>query len=125
VAEIECRHRNRYTQSDVARRGFAGAAWYLIDDGWFKSRPELVKQVAHTPKNNNDGRGNATTDKVRGLGLINNTGLLVENGSLALRADIGWKHDWEILPPLAQSALQAWYDGGPQIKPVDCRGVGS
>jgi len=55
-------------------------------------------------------------DKTRGsLGRISNTGLLATDGSLALRSDIRWKHDYEIVPPLGWSALQAWYDGGPPI----------
>lgn len=115
ISEIERRHRCRYPSSDVSRRGPRGTVWYLIDSAWFRNWEALVKQVSGTSEDQNDGRGDKKTDKVRGLRRISNTGLLVENGSLALRPDIRWKHDYEILPPLSWSALQAWYDGGPPI----------
>jgi hypothetical protein len=115
VAEIERRHKLRFPQTDVSRRGPRGTVWYMIDADWFKAWAALVKRVAGSAEDANDGRGDPLKSRVRGLPPISNTGLLVENGSLALRSDIRWKHDYEILPPLAWSALQAWYDGGPPI----------
>lgn len=115
VAEIERRHKRRYLQSDVSRRGPRGTVWNIIEAAWFKSWAKLVDDVTGTPEDHIDGRGDPRNDRVRGLVRISNTGLLVENGSLSLRPNIRWKHDYELLPPLAWSALQAWYDGGPPI----------
>ena len=115
IAEIEKRHRSRYPQSEVSRRGPRGTVWNIIDANWYKTWTSLVKKVAGTAEDHADGRGDPRNDRVRGLMRISNTGLLVENGSLSLRPDIRWKHDYELVPPLAWSALQAWYDGGPPI----------
>ena len=115
VAEVERRHRCRYPSSDVSRRGPRGTVWAIIDSAWFRNWESFVKQVSGTSEDPNDGRGDKKTDKVRGLRRISNTSLLVENGSLALRPGIKWRQNYEILPPLAWSALQAWYDGGPPI----------
>ena len=125
IAEIERRHRSRYPQSDVSRRGPRGTVWYIIDAAWFGSWATLVEQAAGTVEDQNDGRGDKNNTAVRGIRRISNTSLLVENGSLALRQDIRWKHDYEILPPLAWSALQAWYDGGPPIHRTVVRFISS
>jgi hypothetical protein len=115
IAEIQRRHKYRYTQTDVSRRGPRGTVWYIINNEWFKDWAILVKKVSGKNEDALDGRDDSKSDYVRGLGRISNKGLLADNGSLALRGDIRWKHDYEILPPLAWSALQAWYDGGPPI----------
>lgn len=115
VAEMERRHRGRYPQTDVSRRGPRGTVWNIIDSAWFGDWTNLVKQASGTLADDKDGRDIRDSALVRGLRRISNTGLLSENGSLALRMDIRWKHDYEILPPMAWSALQAWYDGGPPI----------
>lgn len=120
IGEIEGRHRERYPHSDVSRRGPRGTIWYLIDAEWLKQWATLVKKIANTPQNTEDMRGankndSADNTKARGLDRINNRGLLADDKSLNLRPDIRWKHDYEILPPLGWSALQAWYDGGPPI----------
>jgi hypothetical protein len=115
IGEIEARHKARHPQSEVSRRGPRGTIWYLIDSGWLRNWAILVKKVSRTDEDEKDGRGDPKGDRVRGLGRINNRALLAEGGSLALRPDIRWKHDYEITPPLAWSALQAWYDGGPPI----------
>ncbi|GAX25397.1 ubiquitin carboxyl-terminal hydrolase 6/32 [Fistulifera solaris] len=115
VAELERRHRSRYPQTEVSRRGPRGTVWNIIDSAWFGDWTNLVKQASGTPSDGNDGRGVKDGALVRGLRRISNTGLLSENGSLALRSDIRWKHDYDILPPMSWSALQAWYDGGPPI----------
>jgi len=115
IGEIERRHQRRYPQSEVSRRGPRGTVWNIIDATWFKEWTSLVKRVAGTTEDHNDGRGDSRNDRVRGLMRISNTGLLVENGSLSLRQKIRWKHDYDLIPPLAWSALQAWYDGGPPI----------
>jgi hypothetical protein len=115
IAEIQRRHKYRYTQTDVSRRGPRGTVWYIINNEWFKDWAVLVKKVSGTSEDAQDGRDDSKSDSVRGLGRISNKSLLADNGSLALRGDIRWRHDYEILPPLAWSALQAWYDGGPPI----------
>lgn len=119
IGEIEGRHKERYPQSEVSRRGPRGTIWYLIDAEWLKQWATMVRKIAKTPQNAEDARA-ASKDgdegtKVRGLDRINNRGLLADDKSLNLRPDIRWKHDYEILPPLGWSALQAWYDGGPPI----------
>jgi DUSP domain len=116
IAEIERRHKIRYPQTDVSRRGPRGTVWYIIDSLWFTSWANLVKKTAGTAMDSQDGRGGINNpDRSRTMNRIRNASLLVDNGSLALRPDIRWKHDYEILPPLAWSALQGWYDGGPPI----------
>ena len=116
IAEIERRHQRRYPTSDVSRRGPRGTVWNVIDATWFKSWATLVQSVEGTEEDAADGRGDPRSDRVRGLFRISNTGLLIENGSLSLRKEIRWKHDYELIAPLAWSALQAWYDGGPPIQ---------
>lgn len=115
IGEIEGRHKERYPQTETSRRGPRGTIWYLIDSDWLKKWAAVVKKVSKSDDNANDMRGDSTSDRSRGLSRINNTGLLADDGSLALRPDIRWKYDYEILPPLGWSALQAWYDGGPPI----------
>lgn len=116
VKHIQERHRKRFPQTDVSRRGPRGTGWYLVDDRWYKSWAEMVEAVRNTKDDGEDLRDKSSSSaSPRRLGQINNTKLLRENGSLALRVDIKWRHDYEILPPLAWSALQAWYDGGPPI----------
>jgi len=113
IAEIERRHKARYPQTSVSRRGPRGTIWYIIDAEWLRSWAQRVKDVAGTDEDAVDGRLQIKGG-IRGLGRIENAGLLF-NATLALRQDIQWKHDYEILPPLAWHGLQAWYDGGPPI----------
>jgi hypothetical protein len=114
IQEIQRRQKYRYPQTDVARRGPRGTIWYIIEDKWFKRWMAHVQRVSGTDGDIKDGREIVGADS-RGLGKINNTFLLAANGTLALKSDIRWRHDYEIVPPLAWSALQAWYDGGPPI----------
>jgi DUSP domain len=116
IAEIERRHLRRYPTSDVSRRGPRGTVWNVIDAPWFKSWATHVQSVEGTEEDALDGRGDPHSDRVRGLFRISNTGLLIENGSLSLRKEIRWKIEYELIAPLAWSALQAWYDGGPPIQ---------
>ena len=116
VEEIQRRHKARYPQTDVSRRGPRGTVWYVIDDLWYRTWNGMVEKVSDTPEDSQDLRDKASGNaSPRRLGKISNKGLLRENGSLQLRVDIKWRHDYEIIPPLAWSALQAWYDGGPPI----------
>ena len=114
MEEVQRRHKYRYPQTEVSRRGPRGTVWYILDDRWFRTWMSYLKKVGGTEMDAVDGRDTIGGD-ARGLGKINNTLLLADNGSLALRADIRWRADYEIIPPLAWSALQAWYDGGPPI----------
>ncbi|CAJ1945668.1 unnamed protein product [Cylindrotheca closterium] len=116
VAEITRRHRLRYPQTDLSRRGPRGTVWYLIDDHWFQTWQKVVEKISHTADDDKDfrGKGNETISPRR-LSKISNKGLLRDNGILALRVDIKWRSEYEILPPLAWLALQGWYDGGPPI----------
>ena len=113
IAEIERRHKSRYPQTSVSRRGPRGTIWNIIDAEWLRAWAQRVKQVAGSEEDADDGRMEVKGG-VRGLGRIENAGLLTHS-TLALRQDIQWKHDYEILPPLAWQGLQAWYDGGPPI----------
>jgi len=116
VKDLQERHTKRYPQTDVSRRGPRGTIWYLIDDKWYKSWTEIIEAVRSTKDDGEDLRDKlSSSTSPRRLGQIINTKLLREDGSLALRVGIKWRHDYEILPPLAWSALQAWYDGGPPI----------
>jgi hypothetical protein len=116
VTELQRRHKYRYPQTDVSRRGPRGTVWYIIDDLWFKTWSSLVEKVSKTADDGQDLRDEPSAEVTpRRLGRISNKGLLQENGSLALRIQLKWRHDYEIIPPLAWSALQAWYDGGPPI----------
>ena len=116
ISEIDRRHKCRYPQTDVSRRGPRGTVWYIIDYMWYQTWNSLIQRVSNTPEDGQDLREKPVSQCTpRRLGSISNTGLLRENGSLALRMDIKWRHDYEIIPPLAWSALQAWYDGGPPI----------
>ena len=114
VIEIQRRHKYRYPQTDVARRGPRGTVWYILEEKWFTRWIGHVQRVGGNDSDIADGREVVGAD-ARNLGKINNASLLADNGSLALKPDIRWKHDYEIVPPLAWSALQAWYDGGPPI----------
>lgn len=116
VLEVQDRHKKRYPQTDVSRRGPRGTVWYVIDYQWYRTWNEAIEKVSGTKEDGEDLRDKASgNSSPRRLSKISNKGLLRENGSLALRADIRWQKDYDILSPLAWSALQAWYDGGPPI----------
>ena len=114
VAEAQRRHRSRHPQTETAKRGPRGTIWYIIDDKWFRSWTGHVQRVEGSDADFVDNREDAAGSP-RGLGKINNTSLLSENGLLTLRSDIRWRQDYEIVPPLVWSSFQAWYDGGPPI----------
>ena len=115
IAELQRRHGHRYPKTEVCRRGPKGTVWYLINFNWYQNWATLVNRVAQSVDDAGDGRSDSSSMSSRNLPKINNTNLLADGGSLALRADIRWGTDYEICVPLAWSALQAWYDGGPPI----------
>ncbi|KAL3920570.1 MAG: hypothetical protein SGILL_003194, partial [Bacillariaceae sp.] len=119
IMEIQVRHRRRYPQTDVSRRGPRGTVWYIIDDKWYKTWSQVIDKLSQSSEDGQDLRDRASDNSCpRRVTQISNKGLLKDNGSLALRVDIKWRHDYEIVPPLAWSALSAWYDGGPPIHRV-------
>jgi DUSP domain len=115
IDEIVRRHKLRYPPTDASKRGPRGTVWYLMDCAWLKNWTSHVEQVSGTERDAQDQRDQATTELApRGVQRIRNRALLEDNG-LSLRRDLKWRRDYEIVPPLAWSALQAWYDGGPPI----------
>ncbi|KAL3924603.1 MAG: hypothetical protein SGILL_000945, partial [Bacillariaceae sp.] len=116
IIEIQERHRRRYPQTDVSRRGPRGTVWYIIDDKWYRTWSQVIDKLSQSSEDGQDLRDKASDSACpRRITQISNKGLLNDNGSLALRVDIKWRQDYEIVPPLAWSALSAWYDGGPPI----------
>ena len=116
INEITRRHKSRYPQTELSRRGPRGTVWYIIDDNWLLSWQAVVKKISFTPDDEKDLRDQASEGlSPRHLSKISNRKLLRDNASLALRVDIKWRSEYEIIPPLAWSALQAWYDGGPPL----------
>ena len=116
IKELLRRHKYRYPQTEANRRGPRGTVWYIIDDMWYRKWSSVVEKVSTESDDCHDLRNKSSTEATpRRLGRISNRGLLRDNGQLSLRSDIKWKQDYDIIPPLAWSALQAWYDGGPPI----------
>lgn len=116
IGEIHQRHKIKYPQTAASRRGPRGTVWYMIDDTWYQSWKSLVERASFTSKDGEDLRDqDSNASSPRNVGKISNRDLLRDGGSLALRVDIKWRNDYEIIPPLAWSGLQAWYDGGPPI----------
>ena len=101
VEEVQRRHKYRFPHQGTNLRGPPGTRWFVIHVGWWRRWLDYSQ-----------GKGGAAATR---LGKINNHLLLAENGSLSLRSGLRWKNDFELIPPLAWSALQAWYDGGPSI----------
>lgn len=95
VEEAHQRHKHRYPQTDASRRGPRGTIWYILDDRWYRSWMAYVQKVSGTDQDAVDNR-DVLSAAPRGLNKINNTGLLADNGSLALRADIKWRQDYEV-----------------------------
>jgi len=115
VYVLEERHKTRYPRTEVSRRGPRGTIWAFITNDWYKDWRSLTGQAANTDEDGSDGRGSSQTDLARGLRRINNAVLMADHGSLALRQKMAWRQDYELIPPLVWSALQAWYDGGPPV----------
>lgn len=95
VEEAHQRHKYRYPQTDASRRGPRGTIWYILDDRWYRSWMAYVQKVSGTDQDAVDNR-DVLNASPRGLPKINNTGLLADNGSLALRGDIKWRQDYEV-----------------------------
>lgn len=95
VEEATHRHKYRYPQTDSSQRGPRGTIWYILDHRWYRNWKVHVERVSGTDQDVVDNRDLSTAPS-RGLTRINNTDLLADNGSLALRADIRWRHDYEV-----------------------------
>ena len=98
IDEVQQRFKYMYPPSETARRGPSGTRWFIIQKNWW-----------------NEWEGYSKTTLALALPQIGNDLMLVENGSLMMRPGLRFKHDFELIPPLAWSALQAWHDGGPPI----------
>lgn len=103
INEIFRRYKKKFPSSDTSKRGPAETVWYIIPSIWWNKWEKYVSQT-------NDVNG-----KPYIMSEINNDKLLCDNGSLALRPNLHNKYDFEVVPPLGWSALQAWHDGGPPI----------
>eukprot|EP00550_Attheya_septentrionalis_P004019 CAMPEP_0198291588 /NCGR_PEP_ID=MMETSP1449-20131203/9068_1 /TAXON_ID=420275 /ORGANISM="Attheya septentrionalis, Strain CCMP2084" /LENGTH=2054 /DNA_ID=CAMNT_0043990251 /DNA_START=402 /DNA_END=6566 /DNA_ORIENTATION=+ len=120
VEEVNRRHRYLYPQTEGSKRGPDGTMWFVVSEAWYRKWMAYVKGVGFASDgvvdNLNPNRPNIqkVTTK-QSMGRIDNILLLAENGSLALKPGLRWKADYELLSPMAWSALQAWYDGGPPI----------
>lgn len=95
VEEAHQRHKYRYPQTDASRRGPRGTIWYILDDRWYRSWMAHVEKVSGTDQDAVDNR-DVLSASPRGLTKINNTGLLADNGSLALRSNVKWRQDYEV-----------------------------
>ena len=108
VEEIKRRHKHRYPRSrerSSQPHGPSGTVWYVISSDWWRTWRHFT-----------EGK---VSDGVTGgcylMGKIDNSGLLSDEGILSLKQGLTLHRDFELLEPLAWSALQAWHDGGPPI----------
>ena len=122
VEEVRRRHKYRYPQTETSRRGPPGAVWYVINVHWWRQwldhTSSSVSSAAVSSPSPSPSASDGREERSGGrppLGRIDNDILLSDGGSLALRSGLRWRHDFELIPPLAWSALQAWHDGGPPI----------
>jgi hypothetical protein len=99
IDEINRRFKIKNPSSDHAKRGPVGTTWFIINVDWWNDWEEYSK----------------LTSCAICLPKINNTELLHSNGGLALKSGLRLKDDFELITPLAWSALQVWHDGGPPI----------
>jgi len=115
IEEIRRRHKYRYPRSrenSFQPRGPTGTVWYVINAEWWRTWKHFTegKIVDHgNEKGGRVGSGSYTMSK------IDNNSLLSEEGILSLKQNLHWHRDFELVEPLAWSALQAWHDGGPPI----------
>jgi len=125
INEVKRRHQYRYPACEGSGRGPLGTVWYVTNADWIEkwtkwaSSSSSSSRENQTEENKEDEHGdNEDEDEEEYddlLGKIDNNMLLEENGRLALKSSLTWRVDFELIPPLAWSALQAWHDGGPPI----------
>lgn len=108
IEEIQRRHKYRYPRSrdrSLQPRGPSGTVWYVISAEWWRTWKHFTEgKVA-----DGDTRGSYV------MGKIDNNSLLSTEGILSLKQGLHWHQDFELVEPLAWSALLAWHDGGPPI----------
>ena len=108
IEEIKRRHKYRYPRSrdrSSQPRGPRGTVWYVIGAEWWRTWKHFTEgKVA-----DGDTRGSYV------MGKIDNNSLLSTEGILSLKQGLHWHQDFELVEPLAWSALLAWHDGGPPI----------
>ncbi|KAL3806464.1 hypothetical protein ACHAXA_004039 [Cyclostephanos tholiformis] len=108
VEEIKRRHKLRYPRSlerSSQPYGPSGTIWYVISAEWWRAWQHFTESYPC------DG----ITEGCYLMGKIDNNGLLSDEGFLSLKQGLILRRDFELLEPLAWSALQAWHDGGPPI----------
>ena len=125
IEEIQRRHKYRYPrtrggtsvggtvqQSVLQPSGPNGTVWYVLDAEWWRTWKHFTEAKVGLD-------GTATVDFGGGsyrMGKIDNNRLLSTEGILlSLKQNLHWHRDFELVEPLAWSALQAWHDGGPPI----------
>jgi len=110
IEEIQRRHRYRYPRKREGASqpwGPTGTVWNVVGAEWWR-----------TWKHFTEGKIVDNGDMSQGsyaMGKIDNNSLLSEEGILSLKRELHWHRDFELVEPLAWSALQAWHDGGPPI----------
>jgi len=83
VKEIMRRHRCRYPESDLAKRGPIGTVWFVVETAWWN------RWLSYLERHLDDFNGRVILPK------IDNT-LLVDSGTLVLKPNVRWKVDFEV-----------------------------
>ena len=81
VEEVQRRHKYRYPHMGKNLRGPPGTVWFVINVTWWRKWLNYCQ-----------GKEGVTASR---LGRIDNN-VLLENGSLAMRAGLRWKYDFEV-----------------------------
>ena len=81
VEEVQRRHKYRYPHMGKNMRGPPGTVWFVINVVWWRKWLNYCQ-----------GKDGITASR---LGRIDNN-VLLENGSLAMRAGLRWKYDFEV-----------------------------
>jgi hypothetical protein len=106
LEEIQRRHKYRYPRSKERQpHGPCGTLWYVINAEWWRTWQHFTGSKVI----DGDAEWCPLMEK------IDNNSLLSLEGILSLRRGLHIHRDFELVEPLAWSALQAWYDGGPPI----------
>jgi hypothetical protein len=108
VEEIKRRHKHRHPRSRERisqAYGPSGTIWYVISAEWWRAWERFTECK----------RCDGASDCRYFMEKIDNNGILSDEGILSLKRGLILGRDYELLEPMAWSALQAWYDGGPPI----------
>ncbi|KAL7541598.1 hypothetical protein ACHAXR_011053, partial [Thalassiosira sp. AJA248-18] len=119
IEEIQRRHKYRYPRSggwSKQPRGPCGTVWYVLGAEWWRTWKHFTEGNVGSVVDGGDGDfGGSRRSGSYMMGKIDNNRLLSEEGILSLKQGLHWHRDFELVEPLAWSALQAWHDGGPPI----------